>query len=62
MEITLPDKTETKLLNVLIPDALMVRTQSFCAERDMTIQEFVTDAIIEKLEFAYKEKRIKPRL
>ena len=62
METTLPDKTETELLKVLLPDALMVRTQSFCAERDMTIQEFVTDAIIEKLEFAYKEKRVKPRL
>ena len=62
METTQPDKIETKLLTVLLPEALMVRTQSLCAERDMTIQEFVTDAIIEKLEFAYKEKRIKLRL
>ena len=62
METALPDKTETKLLNVLLPEALMVRTQSFCAERDMTIQEFVTDAIIEKLKLAYKEKRRKPLL
>jgi hypothetical protein len=62
METTPPDKTETKLLNVLLPGALMERTQSFCVVRDMTIQEFVTDAIIEKLELAYKDRRIKPRL
>jgi hypothetical protein len=62
METTPSDKTETKLLNVLLPEVLMERTQSFCVERDMTIQEFVTDAIIEKLELAYKERREKPRL
>jgi hypothetical protein len=62
METTLLDKTETKLLNVLLPEALMERTQSFCAKRDMTIQEFVTDAIIEKLKLAFKEKRRKSRL
>jgi hypothetical protein len=62
METTPPDKTETMLLNVLLPEVLMERTQSFCVERDMTIQEFVTDAIIEKLELAYKERREKPRL
>ena len=27
-----------------------------CTDKDMTIQEFVTDAIIEKLELVYKEK------
>jgi len=62
METTPPDKTETKLLNVMLPEALMERTQSFCAERDTTIQEFLTDAIIEKIEFVYKERRKKPRL
>lgn len=60
---TIPiDNNETKLLNVLLPEALMERTQSFCVNRDMTIREFVTDAIVEKLELAYKERRIKPRL
>ena len=60
---TIPiDNNETKLLNVLLPEALTERTQSFCVNRDMTIQEFVTDAIVEKLELAYKERRIKPRL
>jgi hypothetical protein len=40
----------------------MERMHTFCAERDMTIQEFVTDAVIEKLELVYKERRKKPRL
>jgi hypothetical protein len=62
METTPPDKTETKLLNGMLPQALMERTQSFCAERGITIQEFLTDAIIEKLERVYKERRKKPRL
>ena len=60
---TIPiDNNETKLLNVLLPEALMERTQSFCAERDMTVEEFTTDAIIEKLQLAFKDRRIKPRL
>jgi hypothetical protein len=62
METTLSDKTTTNLLNVLLPEALMVRIQSFCAERDMTVEEFTTDAIIEKLQLAFKDRRIKPRL
>jgi len=62
METTPTDKTETKLLNVMLPEALMERTHTFCVERDMTIQEFVTDAIIEKLELVRKERRKKPRL
>ncbi len=56
------EKTETKQLNITLPEELMERVQIFCAERDMTIQDFVTDAIIEKLEIAYKERRKKSRL
>lgn len=62
MKNTPLEKTETKLLNVMLPEALLERTRSFCAERNMTIQEFVTDAIIEKLALVYKERRIKQRL
>jgi hypothetical protein len=46
----------------MLPEELMERVQTLCAERDMTIQEFVTDAIIEKLELVYKERRKKQRL
>ncbi len=58
----LAEKTETKLLNIMLPEELMERAESYCNERDMTVKEFVTDAIIEKLELAYKERRKKPRL
>jgi hypothetical protein len=56
------EKTETKLLDIMLPEELMERVQTLCAERDMPIQEFVTDAIIEKLELVYKERRKKQRL
>ena len=56
------EKTETKLLNIMIPEELLERVKTFCAERDMMIQEFLTDAIIDKLKLVYKERRKKPRL
>jgi len=46
----------------MLPEELMERVKTLCAERDLTIQDFVTDAIIEKLEIAYKERRKKDRL
>ena len=57
-----PEKTETKQLNILLPEELMERVQTLCAERNMTIQDFVTDAIIEKLGLVHKERRKKSRL
>jgi hypothetical protein len=56
------EKTETKLLNVLLPKELIDRVNTFCTDKDITIQEFLTDAMIEKLRLAYKEKRKNPRL
>jgi hypothetical protein len=56
------EKTETKLLDIMLPEELMERVQTLCSERDMTVKEFVTDAIIEKLKLAYKERRKKQRL
>lgn len=56
------EKTKNKLMDIFLHEELLERVQSYCDERDMTIQEFVTDAIIEKLKLAYKERRKKPRL
>jgi hypothetical protein len=56
------DKTESKQLKIMLHKELLERIKSFCAERSMTIQEFVTDAIIDKLKLAYKERRKRPRL
>jgi hypothetical protein len=55
-------KTETKLLNILLPKELIDTVNTFCADKDITIQEFVTDAMIEKMRLAYKEKRKNSRL
>jgi hypothetical protein len=55
-------KTETKLLKIMLPEELLERVQSYCNEKKMTIKEFVTDAIIDKLKLAYKERRKKRRL
>jgi hypothetical protein len=57
-----PEKTENKLLNILLPEELINRVNAVCADKDMTIQEFATDAIIEKLNLIYKERRKKDRL
>ena len=57
-----PENTDAKQLNIMLPEELIKRIYLFCDERDMTIQEFATDAIIEKLELAHKERRTKGRL
>ena len=57
-----PEKIETKILNLMLPKELIKRVKALCAEKEMTIQDFVTDAVIEKLELANKERRKKSRL
>ena len=57
-----PEETETEMLNTVLPQDLIKRLEVFCAEQEMTIQDFVTDAIIEKLALVHKERRKKPRL
>ena len=57
-----PEKTEAKELNIMLPEELIKRIYLFCDERGITIQDFVTDAIIEKLQLARKERRKKARL
>jgi hypothetical protein len=58
----IPEKIETKILNLMLPKELIKRVEALCAEKEMTIQDFVTDAVIEKLELANKERRKKSRL
>jgi hypothetical protein len=57
-----PEKNETNQLNIMLPEELFERVQTLCADKDMTIQEFVADAIIEKLNLVYKDRRKRPRL
>jgi len=56
------ETTKTKPINIMLPEELMERIQTYCDERDMAVNDFVTDAIIEKLELVYKERRKKQRL
>ena len=57
-----PEHTETKVLFIMVLEELMERAQRYCNERDMTVKEFGTNVIIEKLKLAYKERRKKFRL
>jgi len=41
--------TKTKPINIMLQEDLISRINAFCAEQELTIHEFVTDAIIEKL-------------
>ncbi|MBW2604014.1 MAG: hypothetical protein JRE28_06805 [Deltaproteobacteria bacterium] len=58
----IPEKIEIEILKIMLPTELFKRVEALCAEKEMTIQEFATDAIIEKLELANKERRKKSRL
>ncbi len=53
---------KTKPINIMLQEELITRVNAVCADQGMTIQEFVNDAIIEKLELVYKERRKKGRL
>jgi len=57
-----PEKTKAKLLKIMLPEELLERVQGYCNEKNMTTQEFATDAIIEKLNLVYKERRKKGRM
>ena len=57
-----PDITKTKPINIVLQKDLIKRINTFCTEQEITIHEFVTDAIIEKLNLVYKERRKKGRM
>ena len=58
----IPEKIETKILKIMLPKELFKRIEVLCAVKEMTIRDFVTDAFIEILELANKERRKKSRL
>ena len=49
-------------MGIEVPDALIKRVKALCKKRSIDLQEFIIDAIAEKLEVAYKERRKKKRL
>ena len=56
------EKTEKKLLNIMLPVELIERINAVCEDKDITIQEFVADAVLDRLELVYKDRRKRPRL
>jgi len=58
----MPEIAKTKPINIMLQEDLIKRINAFCTEQEITIHEFVTDAIIEKLNLVYKERRKKGRL
>jgi hypothetical protein len=49
-------------MKIEIPEGLERRIEAFCEKNKLDINEFVVDAIIEKIDRSYKEKRRKPRI
>jgi predicted DNA binding CopG/RHH family protein len=56
------ENSETHMLNIRLRKELIKRVKVFCAEKEITVQDFVTDAIIDKLTLVHKERRKKSRL
>jgi hypothetical protein len=53
---------ETQSVRIDIPQSLMSRVHSHCRKCNITIQEFIRDALSEKLEMVHKERRRKQRV
>lgn len=49
-------------VHIDVPQSLMSRVHGYCDKHDLTVQEFIRDALSEKLIMAHKERRRKPRV
>jgi len=45
-----------------IPKALFDRVENFCESKDLSLEEFILDAVSEKLTAVHRERRRKQRL
>ena len=54
--------SETQNLQIKMPQKLLKRVNTHCEKKSIAVDEFILDAIAEKLELAYKERRRKNRL
>ncbi len=55
-------RAEDESIGLKIPRALLKRVETYCQSIGIAPQEFVIDAVSEKLASIHKEKRRKPRL
>jgi hypothetical protein len=56
------DTADSEMVTVEIPKVLYDRVEVYCNDRNITPDEFFMDAIGEKLQRSYSEKRKRPRL
>lgn len=49
-----PETSKTKPVDIMLHEELIKRINAYCAEQEITIQEFITDAVIERLNLVYK--------
>lgn len=49
-------------MNIEIPEALADRIKAYCSKNKSEPMDFVFDAIVEKLEQVYRERRRRPRM
>lgn len=55
-------KADKSTICIHIPKALFDRVENFCASNNMAPEEFIFDAVSEKLHSVHKERRRKQRL
>ncbi|WP_419658894.1 uncharacterized protein Dvar_77570 [Desulfosarcina variabilis str. Montpellier] len=56
------DPKEKACICIDIPDALFHRVEEYCKSKGISTDEFIFDAISDKLLSVHREKRRKPRL
>jgi predicted DNA binding CopG/RHH family protein len=49
-----PKTNKTKPIKIMLHEELVKRINAYCAEQGITIQEFIADAVIERLNLVYK--------
>ncbi len=53
---------DTQNVRIDLPQSLVARVHNYCNKRNITFQEFIRDALSEKLEMAHRERRRKQRV
>ena len=57
-----PGNGDTQSVRIEMPQSLMSRVHNHCNKCNITVQEFIRDALSEKLEMVHKERRRKQRV
>ena len=56
------EEPDHDVVRIPVPKALYERVEVYCSDKKITPREFLIDAIGEKLQLSYKERRRRPRL